>query len=39
MKARERVSLMSKALAVLARPNQGERLRWRRIWRALRDSA
>src|SRR3972149_7898402 len=39
LKASERVSLMSMALAVFSRPNQGERLRPRRCWEALRDSA
>ncbi len=39
LKARERVSEMSMALAVLARPKACERLSWRRAWVALRLSA
>ena len=37
LKARERVSPIRVALAELVRPNQGERLRPRRVWDALRD--
>jgi len=39
LKARERVSLMSMALAVLWMPIQGVRLRLRQDWVALRNSA